>query len=120
MKSDALEKVPTASFEKALQGLSTGVQVESPIRSTWFSKPGTYPRCLIYVVSSSQPLYVMVMAFLFHQRIYQKVADKDSYGTSVNPLSNLNPNDIESISEVLEKMRLPLHYMVRVLLTGLS
>ena len=27
-----------------------------------------------------------------------KVADEDSYGTSVNPLSNLNPNDIESIS----------------------
>ena len=59
VKSDALEKVPTASFEKALQGLSAGVQVESQS-----GQPGS--------VSQVRILCMLLMAFLFHQRIYQK------------------------------------------------
>ena len=47
--------------------------------------------------ASSQPLYVIDGVPVSSKNI-SKVADEDSYGTSVNPLSNLNPNDIESIS----------------------
>ena len=55
VKSDALEKVPTASFEKALQGLSAGVQVESQSGQPG-SKPSTYPRYWVYV--RIQPAFV--------------------------------------------------------------
>ena len=96
VKSDALEKVPTASFEKALQGLSAGVQVESQS-----GQPGSVSQVRIRGIgsmsASSQPLYVIDGVPVSSKNI-SKVADEDSYGTSVNPLSNLNPNDIESIS----------------------
>ena len=58
VKSDALEKVPTASFEKALQGLSAGVQVESQS-----GQPGSVSQVRIRGIgsmsASSQPLYVI-------------------------------------------------------------
>ena len=60
VKSDALEKVPTASFEKALQGLSAGVQVESQS-----GQPGSVSQVRIRGIgsmsASSQPLYVTLI-----------------------------------------------------------
>ena len=85
VKSDALEKVPTASFEKALQGLSAGVQVESQS-----CQPGSVSQVRIRGIgsmsASSQPLYVIDGVPVSSKNI-SKVADEDSYGTSVNPLS---------------------------------
>ena len=82
MKSDALEKVPTASFEKALQGLSAGVQVESQS-----GQPGSVSQVRIRGIgsmsASSQPLYVIDGVPVSSKNI-SKVADEDSYGTSVN------------------------------------
>ena len=66
VKSDALEKVPTASFEKALQGLSAGVQVESQS-----GQPGSVSQVL-GLCPHPASLCMLLMAFLFHQRIYQK------------------------------------------------
>ena len=60
VKSDALEKVPTASFEKALQGLSAGVQVESQS-----GQPGSVSQVRIRGIgsmsASSQPLYLSLI-----------------------------------------------------------
>ncbi|WP_241510232.1 TonB-dependent receptor plug domain-containing protein [Phocaeicola vulgatus] len=87
---------PNCFFEKALQGLSAGVQVESQS-----GQPGSVSQVRIRGIgsmsASSQPLYVIDGVPVSSKNI-SKVADEDSYGTSVNPLSNLNPNDIESIS----------------------
>ena len=70
VKSDALEKVPTASFEKALQGLSAGVQIESQS-----GQPGSVSQVRIRGIGlcpHPASLCMLLMAFLFHQRIYQK------------------------------------------------
>ena len=96
VKSDVLEKAPVSSFEKALQGQTAGVQVESIS-----GQPGSVSQVRIRGIgsmsASSTPLYVIDGVAISSASI-SKVADEDSYGTSSNPLSNLNPNDIESIT----------------------
>lgn len=94
--SDVLEKSPVSSFEKALQGATAGVQVESTS-----GQPGSVSQVRIRGIgsmsASSSPLYVIDGVAISSQSI-SEVANEDSYGTSANPLANLNPSDIESIT----------------------
>ena len=96
VKSDAIEKISTASFEKALQGQTAGLQVGSVS-----GQPGTVSQVRVRGIgsmsASSTPLYVIDGVPISSKNI-SKVADEDNYGTSSNPLSNLNPSDIESVS----------------------
>lgn len=96
VKSDVLERMPVNSFEKALQGQTAGVSVESVS-----GQPGSVSQVRIRGIgsmsASSSPLYVIDGVAITSQSI-SEVAEEDSYGTSSNPLSNLNPNDIESVT----------------------
>ena len=96
VSSDVLDKTPVSSFEKALQGATAGVQVESQS-----GQPGSVSQVRIRGIgsmsASSSPLYVIDGVAISSKSI-SEVADEDSYGTSANPLANLNPSDIESIS----------------------
>ncbi len=96
IKADAMEKLPVSSFEKALQGLSPGLQVASVS-----GQPGSQTQILIRgfgsMSAASTPLYVIdgVPISTINR---SEVAKESTYGTTTNPLSSLNPNDIESIS----------------------
>lgn len=96
VNSDVLDKSPVSSFEKALQGATAGVQVESQS-----GQPGSVSQVRIRGIgsmsASSSPLYVIDGVAISSESI-SEVANEDSYGTSANPLANLNPSDIESIS----------------------
>jgi TonB-linked SusC/RagA family outer membrane protein len=96
VKSDALEKTSVSSFEKALQGQTAGVQIESTSGA-----PGAVSQVRIRGIgsmsASSSPLYVIDGVAISSTNL-SKVANEDSYGTSANPLASLNPNDIESIT----------------------
>lgn len=96
IKSDDMDKLPVTSFEKALQGLSPGLQISSTS-----GQPGSATQVRVRGIgsmsASSSPLYVIDGVAIESENL-SKVANEDSYGTSANPLSNLNPNDIESIS----------------------
>ncbi len=96
IKSDDMKKLPVTSFEKALQGLSPGLQISSTS-----GQPGSATQVRVRgigsISASSSPLYV-IDGVAIESKNLSKVANEDSYGTSANPLSNLNPNDIESIS----------------------
>lgn len=90
--SDVLEKTPANSFEQALQGATAGLQVESTS-----GQPGSVSQVRIRGIgsmsASSTPLYVIDGVAISSSSV-SEVAD--DYGA--NPLSNLNPSDIESIS----------------------
>ena len=77
-----------------MQGKVTGVDITSN------NRPGELGEVRIRgnrsIMADNEPLYVIDGVPVSSKNI-SKVADEDSYGTSVNPLSNLNPNDIESI-----------------------
>lgn len=91
IKSDALDKLPVTSFEKALQGLSPGLQIASTS-----GQPGAPSQVRIRGIgsmsASSTPLYV-IDGVPVSTSDYSSIAE-----TGTNPLANLNPNDIESIS----------------------
>ncbi|MDR0745221.1 MAG: TonB-dependent receptor plug domain-containing protein, partial [Mediterranea sp.] len=80
VKADAIEKISTASFEKALQGQTAGLQVGSTS-----GQPGTVSQVRIRGIgsmsASSTPLYVIDGVAISSKNI-SKVADEDSYGTS--------------------------------------
>lgn len=96
VSSDVLEKSPVSSFEKALQGATAGVQVESQS-----GQPGSVSQVRIRGIgsmsASSTPLYV-IDGVAISSKSVSYVANESNYGTSANPLANLNPSDIESIS----------------------
>jgi TonB-linked SusC/RagA family outer membrane protein len=96
VKSSDLDKVPVTSFEKALQGLSSGLQVSSVS-----GQPGSVTQVRLRGIgsmsASSSPLYV-IDGVAIESKNLSKVANEDDYGTSANPLSSLNPNDIESVT----------------------
>lgn len=96
IKADALDKLPVSSFEKALQGLSPGVQVSSVS-----GQPGSQTQIRIRGVgsltASSAPLYVIDGVPISSDNL-SEVANADAHGTSSNPLASLNPNDIESMT----------------------
>ncbi len=101
VKSDAIEKIPVASFEKALQGASPGLQISSPS-----GQPGSASTVRIRGIGSitgdSSPLYVIDGVPISSTGL-SKVANNDpnngsTYGTTSNPLASLNPSDIASVT----------------------
>jgi TonB-dependent starch-binding outer membrane protein SusC len=89
IKGDAIENIPLQSFDRALQGRTPGVQVNSAN-----GVPGGAVSVRIRGVGSitagNEPLYVVDGI---------QINNRNDGGTAVNtnPLSFLNPNDIESI-----------------------
>jgi len=95
--SEELMRVPTASFDNALQGQASGLNVTSSS-----GVPGAPSRVMIRGTSSlssgTEPLWVIDGMILSAQG----GGELSGFGaSSQNPLSTLNPHDIESI-EVLK------------------
>ncbi len=103
IRAETIQGAPSSSFENALQGRLAGVNVSE---ST--GEPGAAPQINIRGVGSisagNEPLYVIDGVPLSQNfNLQQNVASQNPNftATRVNPLSSLNPNDIESI-EVLK------------------
>ncbi|MCX2739506.1 SusC/RagA family TonB-linked outer membrane protein [Pontibacter anaerobius] len=97
IKSQDITQLPTASFDAAIQGRATGVQVAGAS-----GVPGAPVRVLIRgtnsISSGSDPLYIVDGMPISN--------DLNGYGTNngatpQNPMASINPNDIESV-EVLK------------------
>ncbi|SEJ40413.1 TonB-linked outer membrane protein, SusC/RagA family [Dyadobacter sp. SG02] len=95
--SAELKAVPVATFDQALQGRAAGVQV---VQSNGVPGGGTNIRIrgTTSVSASSEPLYV-IDGMLINNNPGEMSAG--GRGPSINPLSTINPGDIESI-EVLK------------------
>ncbi|HKJ79783.1 MAG TPA: SusC/RagA family TonB-linked outer membrane protein, partial [Prolixibacteraceae bacterium] len=96
VKSDELNRIPSASFDQALQGMATGVQVSSSS-----GVPGAPVdikiRGLSSISSGTDPLWIVD-----GMPIYSGGGLERTQGsTGQSPMSMINPNDIESI-EVLK------------------
>jgi TonB-linked SusC/RagA family outer membrane protein len=93
IKSKDIENVPLPSVDQALQGKAAGVFVNA--QSGKLGQAVTVRvRGNSSISASSQPLFVL-------DGIPITTNDQSSYGGDMNPLTDLNPNDIESI-EVLK------------------
>ncbi|MFM2139177.1 MAG: hypothetical protein RJA57_1484, partial [Bacteroidota bacterium] len=93
VKGKDIEFMPTPSVDAALQGKAAGVFVNS--QSGKLGQAVTVRvRGNSSISASSQPLYVL-------DGVPITSNDQSSYGGDMNPLTDLNPNDIESI-EVLK------------------
>ncbi|MGL5773428.1 MAG: TonB-dependent receptor plug domain-containing protein, partial [Bacteroidales bacterium] len=80
IKADALENVPVASFDQALQGKATGLQVLA--NSGEPSAPASFQiRGVNSINAGTTPLFIL-----------------DGIAISANDFSAINPNDIENIS----------------------
>jgi len=89
VKGKDIEFMPTASVDAALQGRAAGVFVNS--QSGKLGQAVTVRiRGNSSISASSQPLYVLDGIPITSQ-------DQSTYGGDMNPLTDLNPNDIESI-----------------------
>ncbi len=91
VKGDKIAETPATSFEKALQGQAAGVQIQSTS-----GQPGAATTVRIRgigsISASSSPLYVIDGVAIAADDM-SKLTDN-----STNPLSSLNPADIESVS----------------------
>ena len=88
-----IEYMPTPSVDQALQGKAAGVFVNA--QSGKLGQAVTVRvRGNSSISANSQPLYVL-------DGVPITANDQSSYGGDMNPLTDLNPNDIESI-EVLK------------------
>ncbi len=104
IRTEEIQSVPVSSFENALQGRMAGVNVAE---ST--GEPGAAPQILIRgtgsISAGNDPLYVIdgvpvtTSGSLQHRIGTQTNVNYEA--TRANPMSALNPNDIESI-EVLK------------------
>ncbi len=84
-----IENMPVSSVDAALQGKAAGVFVNS--QSGKLGQAVTVRiRGNSSISASSQPLYVV-------DGVPVTTNDQSSYGGETNPLSDINPNDIESI-----------------------
>ncbi|WP_222840160.1 SusC/RagA family TonB-linked outer membrane protein [Flavihumibacter stibioxidans] len=93
VKAKDLENLPLPSVDAALQGKAAGVYVNS--QSGKLGQAVTVRvRGNSSISASSQPLYVL-------DGVPVTTDDQSSYGGAMNPLIDLNPNDIESM-EVLK------------------
>jgi TonB-linked SusC/RagA family outer membrane protein len=93
VKAKDIENVPLASVDQALQGKAAGVFVNA--QSGKLGQAVTVRvRGNSSISASSQPLFVL-------DGIPMTANDQSSYGGDMNPLTDINPNDIESI-EVLK------------------
>lgn len=95
VKADKLEKIPVTSFDKALQGNVSGLQVSSSS-----GQPGSATSVRIRGVgslsASSQPLYV-VDGVAINGGNLSSISNSNN-GTSTNPLASINPDDIASFT----------------------
>lgn len=93
LDGDKLKDLPVVSMEQGIQGKTAGVFVESVN-----GKPGGAVRVRIRgaasITASNQPLYIV-------DGIPISVDAQNSSGASLNPLADLNPNDIASV-EILK------------------
>lgn len=93
VKGKDIEYLPTPTVDQALQGKAAGVFVNS--QSGKLGQAVTVRvRGNSSISASSQPLYVV-------DGVPITQTDQSTYGGDMNPLADLNPNDIESI-EVLK------------------
>lgn len=93
VKSKDIENLPLPSVDQALQGKAAGVYVNS--QSGKLGQAVTVRvRGNSSISASSQPLYVL-------DGVPITSDDQSAYGGAMNPLIDLNPNDIESM-EVLK------------------
>ena len=93
ISGDAIQNAPVPSIQEALQGRAAGVFIESSN-----GKTGGASRMRIRgassISASNQPLFVV-------DGIPLSTESLNSTGASLNPLSDINPNDIESV-EILK------------------
>ncbi|WP_407429664.1 SusC/RagA family TonB-linked outer membrane protein [Arcticibacter sp.] len=93
IKTSEIANQPSASFDQQIQGRAAGVQVGSntgvPGDGLFFRIRGTTS-----INASSDPLYIIDGVFINNQSL-QKITTQ---GQSNNPLADINPSDIESIS----------------------
>jgi TonB-linked SusC/RagA family outer membrane protein len=93
VSAEQIKNKPVASIDQQLQGRAAGVQVMSntgvPGDGIFFRVRGTTS-----INASNDPLYVVDGVFINNQSL-QKITTQ---GQSNNPLSDINPADIESIS----------------------
>lgn len=93
INADEIKNRPVASFEQQLQGRVAGVQVSA---NTGVPGDGIYFRIRgnTSINASNDPLYVIDGVFINNQSL-QKITTQ---GQANNPLADINPADIESIS----------------------
>ncbi len=91
--ADQIRTRPVASFDQQLQGRAAGVQVAA---NTGVPGDGLYFRIRgsTSINASNDPLYVVDGVFVNNQSL-QKITTQ---GQANNPLADINPADIESIS----------------------
>lgn len=93
VNADEIKSRPVASFDQQLQGRAAGVQVAAntgvPGDGIFFRIRGTTS-----INANNDPLYVVDGVFVNNQSL-QKITTQ---GQSNNPLADINPADIESIS----------------------
>jgi TonB-linked SusC/RagA family outer membrane protein len=100
VKAEKIEQIPVTSFDKALQGSVPGMQVTSAS-----GQPGSNTQVTIRGIGSisagTQPLYVVDGVPILTGDLSVQ-GNSNAYSSEVstqhNALSNLNPNDIESIT----------------------
>ena len=89
VSGDLIQNIPVPSLEEALQGRAAGVFIEATN-----GKPGGANRVRIRgsssLSASNQPLYVI-------DGIPIALESLNSTGAPINPLTDINPNDIESV-----------------------
>lgn len=93
IKADEIKNKPVASFDQQLQGCLPGVQVSAntgvPGDGIFFRIRGTTS-----INAGNDPLYVVDGVFINNQSL-QKITTQ---GQANNPLADINPADIETIS----------------------
>jgi TonB-linked SusC/RagA family outer membrane protein len=97
ISSAELKATPVTTFDQALQGRAAGVQV---VQSSGAPGGGTNIRIrgTTSVSASSEPLYVIDGMLINNNTGEMSVGGR---GPAINPLSTINPSDIESI-EILK------------------
>ncbi len=93
INTDQIENVPNYSFDGALQGLSSGVNISSP-SSTPGAAINVNIRGTTSISASSQPLYII-------DGIPVVTGNNSALNSNIqptNPLADINPADIESIT----------------------
>ena len=96
VSAEKLAEVPTASFQDALQGNAPGLQVVAR-DGTPGAGISIRVRGIGSINSSNEPLYVVDGLPITAASTEITTTDFDNGGRSANPLSALNPNDIENI-----------------------
>lgn len=97
VKADDIQAVPTTTFDQALQGRASGIQV-IPANGTPGGETNIRIRGTSSVNASSEPLYVIDGMLVNSDGGEVAVG---GHGPRIGPLASINPNDIESI-EVLK------------------